>query len=229
MRFLLRVLASRKMSERMDPGQKGFFQKRMFADHLKRYEFTCKMCKGKRILDIACGEGYGTRVLRRYAKEVVAVDIFDVDLKLLGFYKNVKFVRSDAIEFLQKNRKKFDVIISFETVEHIPQYQKFIRLLHKNLKKGGLLIMSTPNRKFTDIFFGRKFNPYHVKEFYTEELSKELTKIFVTEPVLYRQRPVEKKHIYISAIHAFMKNISEIIEDNPAITGIDNIFVVRNR
>lgn len=234
MRKLLRYFASRKMTECMDPQQTGFLERRMFADHVQRYEFASNITRNKsitrnkRVLDIACGEGYGTHILSKNTGNVTAVDMSKELEKRKYNKKKIKFVCSDAIVFLRKNKKKFDVIVSFETVEHLKEYEKFIHLLHKNLKRGGLLVISTPNKFFTDAFYGGNFNPYHVKEFYTEELYNIIFKIFKNKPDIFVQRPANKNHAVLSTIYSFIVNEKpDIKKDNGSIVGVDNIYVVR--
>ena len=224
-RSCFRTLARRKMSERMHPEQLGFFERRMFADHLARYRFASRLVRGKRVLDIACVDGYGARILSRTAREVVAVDIERP--RLGGRRPNLRFVCSDAIQFLQRTKQRYDVIVSFETVEHLRAYQRFLALLKHRLKAGGLLVLSTPNKRFSDLFFGGTFNPYHVKEFYTRELSQAIAQVFGATPELYRVRPIRKQRIVWSAIRSFLHREPSIQKSRHDMTGIGNMFVVR--
>lgn len=226
MKKILHYFARRKMVERMDPNQTGFFEKRMMADHVQRYEFASDFMDGGVVLDIACGEGFGAEILSKKAAKIVAVDSAQID-KSIKNNKKINFVKSDAIEYLEKNKEKFDYIVCFETVEHIKEYEKFIQLLKNNLKVGGTLFVSTPNKKFTDSFFGEIFNPYHVKEFYTQELFDILGKIFKSKPKILRQRPVKKNNFLISTLLSFVDEKSKIVEDSKTITGVDNIYLLK--
>ncbi|MBI2613218.1 MAG: methyltransferase domain-containing protein [Candidatus Levybacteria bacterium] len=234
MKALLRYFAVKTLSEQVDPHKKDFFQKRLVKDSLARYNFASRYIKNKTVLDIACGEGYGSFLLSKKAKNVTGVDVADEIIKnAVEKYQlngNIKFVSSDAVDFLAKTNKKFDVIISFETVEHVKNYMQFIELLKKCLKPGGTLVLSTPNKRFSDLFFGGTFNRYHLKEFYTREVGNILTKSFHSKPEIYRQRSVSKKHMILSAVKSFIFNEkSTIVKNNSYISGLDNIYVIKSK
>lgn len=234
MKAILRYFAIRTLSEQIDTHKKGFSQNRFVKDSLARYNFVVDYVKSKTVLDIACGEGYGSSLLSKTAKNVTGVDIAHEIIKnakeKYQLKSNIKFVFSDAVDFLTKTNKKFDVIISFETVEHVKNYMQFIELLRKCLKCGGTLVLSTPNKRFSDLFFGGTFNQYHLKEFYTKELENILTKVFHSKPEIYRQRSVSRKHMILSAVKSFIFNEDSIIvKNNPSISGLDNIYVIKKQ
>src|SRR3990170_3353511 len=120
MKALLRYFAAKTLSEQVDPHKKGFFQNRFVEDSLGRYKFASRYIKNKTVLDIACGEGYGSHLLSRTAHKVVGVDVAsDVVKHAIKKYcpsdnTHIEFVCADAISFLVKTNRKFDVIISFE-------------------------------------------------------------------------------------------------------------------
>ncbi len=189
--------------------------------------------KGKKVLDIACGEGYGSKLLAKKATRVTGVDnesraiqVAKTKYGLKNRRKNTTFVCSDAIDFLSNSTDQFDVIVSFETVEHVKEYKKFLKLMHQCLKPGGILLLSTPNKKFFDVFFGGTYNPFHLKEFYTNELALLLKRIFRTEPQVYRQGEVLRRLFILSTLSRFFWNKSLIAKAAPHTTGMGNLYVV---
>ncbi len=229
---ILHYFARKAMVERIGTGKYGFFFRRMYADHEDRYKFAIPYVTDKAVLDMACGEGYGTASLSLKAKSVIGVDIANEvinDAKkkyTLGKSNNIRFICSDAIEYLEHNDTVFDVIISYETVEHVKDYLLFLTLIKKNLKNGGTLILSTPNKQFSDLLMGGTFNPYHNREFYPQELVDALGDIFGHEPQVFYQRPIDKHDWLWSSVKSFLlSEKSSIVRETSQITGLETIFV----
>ena len=85
----------------------------------------------------------------------------------------------------------FDVVVSFETIEHIIDYDKFVLEIKRVLKPGGQLILSTPNRLATKILAIK--NPYHIKEFSPDELKTALKTFGKIK--FYGQRPLSRRSL----------------------------------
>ena len=104
------------------------------------------------MLDIACGSGYGSFIIAKEgnAKEVVAIDLNPDSIRYgnhrFGLSNINRFV-GDAQEFIQQ--ESFDIIISFETIEHLPKYEQFLQNMAKTLSKNGNFFVSTPIVKKT--------------------------------------------------------------------------------
>lgn len=146
-----------------------------YGEHLARYRCVSELVKGKIVLDIACGTGYGTQMLADTAKKVYGIDVSKeaVDYAAKNYpHKNVHYKQGDARKIaLQDN--SVDVIVSLETIEHIPEPEVFVNEVKRVLKKDGLFIVSTPNDdEFTD------GNIYHVHEFDFKELDRLMKKYF---------------------------------------------------
>ncbi|MES1225296.1 MAG: methyltransferase domain-containing protein, partial [Bacteroidota bacterium] len=141
-------------------------------EHLHRYYNALKLVKGKIVLDIACGEGYGTKILSKNANKVFGVDI---DSASIDHAK--KTYRENNIEFICGSVKNIpladnsvDVVVSFETIEHIDEetQNNFLAEIKRVLKKGGALIISTPDKaNYTDRYSHK--NEFHIKEFGKDE------------------------------------------------------------
>lgn len=162
-----------KTGERMVPElHKG---KLIYAEHLLRYQAADSLVKGKVVLDIACGSGYGTKLLAQNAKKVYGVDI-DKDTvayaeKHYGA-KNIEYRVGDG-ESIPLEDNSVDVVITFETIEHIKDYKRFMDEVRRVLKPDGLAVVSTPN----DLEFAEG-NHYHLHEFTYDELKDMLKKDF---------------------------------------------------
>lgn len=155
--------------ERFIPGETD---KELEIEHLQRYELLKEWVKDKRVLDAACGEGYGSYVLSLSAKSVQGIDINVVAIEnaQTKYSKNNLNFLTGSVDKLPFEDASFDVVVSFETLEHINEdtQKRFMEEVRRVLTAEGTLIISTPNKKFyTDI--PNYTNPFHVKELYKEE------------------------------------------------------------
>lgn len=115
-------------------------------EHLHRYCIARDFCAGKDVLDIACGEGYGSVILSSVAKSVIGVDIDErtIDHARKSYpHNNIQFLQGSAIKLPLENCC-MDVVVSFETLEHIKEHDLFAAEIKRVLRPGGLLIMSAP-------------------------------------------------------------------------------------
>jgi ubiquinone/menaquinone biosynthesis C-methylase UbiE len=134
-------------------------------EHLHRYAIAMEYVKDKVVLDIACGEGYGSNLLSENAGEVIGIDL---DSKTINHASkkysknNLKFIQG-KVEDIPAAGNSFDVVISFETLEHTNEHEKIFHEIKRVLKPGGLLIISTPEKKYYSELTGYQ-NPFHLKE-----------------------------------------------------------------
>jgi len=116
--------------------------------HLRRYQFASSLLVSDTIVgDIACGTGYGTVMMGATARSVNGYDIspiIDVVRKRYAAIRNVSFIQCDILQI--KEIPTFDVIVSFETLEHFTPEQvvKVLQKFHSLLVRNGRLIISTP-------------------------------------------------------------------------------------
>ena len=156
-------------------------------EHLHRYALAKEFVQGKKVLDIACGEGYGSHLLAETAEMVQGVDIDEsVIAKAKNKYSrnNLGFV-AGSVEKIPFEAASFDVVVSFETLEHISAHDKMLAEIRRVLKAGGILLISTPDKKTYSDKPGYS-NPYHQKELSEAEF-KNLLKNYFKYQELYWQ------------------------------------------
>jgi SAM-dependent methyltransferase len=172
--------------ERFTPGAKG----EIWIEHWHRYHFAARWGAGKNVVDVACGEGYGSALLARTAAHVTGVDISPDAIqhakRVYGELGNVEFACASCTQ-LPLADASVDMAVSFETIEHIAEQAAFLNELARVLKPDGVLVISCPNKlEYSD---KRSFvNEFHVKELYRDELSALLAARF-PEMIWYGQRP----------------------------------------
>lgn len=160
----------------------------LYPEHLARYQFAAKPLGGGRVLDVACGLGFGSRLLAKTAGEVYGVDHDQVSIVLAkaswSQQSNLKFYLSDAAKTPFANNF-FDGVVSLETIEHLPDYDRFLQEVNRVLKPKGTFILSTPDRKVTqEILLDTSYrNPFHLHEFSRSELEEILSRYFVISGV----------------------------------------------
>lgn len=182
-----------------------------YLEHMARYNFASKFVRGMKVLDIACGTGYGSNILFNSGGKVV----YGCDIS------------SDAIEYAKKKYEKesinfetmsatnldfpdneFDCVISFETIEHISDYKLALSEFHRVLKNNGILIISTPNKDISSKGKEKPSNPFHFNEFTVDEFSNILNNSF-SDLTLYSQLLIipigTLKNLARKTLHFFVK------------------------
>jgi 2-polyprenyl-3-methyl-5-hydroxy-6-metoxy-1,4-benzoquinol methylase len=155
--------------ERYTPGDKG----EIWCEHWHRYHYVTELASGKRVLDVACGEGYGAALLAGVARHVTAIDVAEDVLararERYGGHPNLEFT-AGRCEALPLEASSIDLAVSFETLEHIALPEKLLDEIARVLTPQGLLLVSTPNK---EIYSDRRDyrNPHHLREFYRDEFA----------------------------------------------------------
>jgi ubiquinone/menaquinone biosynthesis C-methylase UbiE len=157
--------------ERFVPGDANA-KGEMWYEHWHRYHYVLPLVAGKRVVDVACGEGYGSALISSAAAEVTGVDISaDAIAHARSAYANrtnLSFIEGSCLQ-LPFDAGSIDVLVSFETIEHIHEQAEFLDEIKRVLKPDGVLILSSPNKaEYSD---KRGYtNEFHVKELYRAEL-----------------------------------------------------------
>jgi SAM-dependent methyltransferase len=155
--------------ERFVPGAKG----EIWMEHWHRYHFAARWAAGREVVDVACGEGYGSALLARSAARVTGIDVsaqaVDHASRAYDGVANLRFVRASCAA-LPLAAASADLAVSFETIEHIGEQERFLDELARVLRPDGVLVLSCPNKvEYSD---KRHYaNEFHVRELYREELA----------------------------------------------------------
>lgn len=140
-------------------------------EHFHRYAFARDLVAGKRVLDAACGEGYGSALLAGAAAAVTGVDRSEEAVEhARQRYRaaNLDFECADCLQ-LPFDADSFDCVVSFETLEHLADQDDLLREFRRVLKPAGFLILSSPDKAvYSDTLQNR--NEFHVRELYRHEL-----------------------------------------------------------
>jgi SAM-dependent methyltransferase len=130
---------------------------------LERYEFAARYARAGRLLDIACGVGYGTRLLADHGAGRIEALGVDLSPEAIDYARaryggeRTRFLAADAMAF--DDPARFDTIVSIETIEHLPHPADFVARLVRLLRPGGRLVASVPTTPSVDA------NPHHLHDF----------------------------------------------------------------
>ena len=130
--------------------------------HMQRYGFASRLLNGQRVLDMACGCGYGSALLAEQNpdKQITGIDI---DPEAIAYAQanyqrdNLRYLCANAETFADS--QGFDSIVSLETIEHLPNPQRLVDNYASLLAKGGRIIASVPTTPTLD------GNPHHLHDF----------------------------------------------------------------
>lgn len=149
---------------------------RTYWEHIYRYQFAVEFVTGKDVLDIACGEGYGSAAfLKARAKSVVGVDISPEACSHAKAKYGIDARPGDAMA-IPLDDKSVDLIVSFETIEHVSDPHKFLSECARVLREKGRLVVSTPNREIYHHLTAS--NPFHCSEMSEPEFRNALDRHF---------------------------------------------------
>lgn len=158
-------------------------------EHFQRYYSIKDLVKNKIVIDAACGDGYGSFIMSEEAAKVYGIDISEEAIKSASLKykrKNLSFINA-SIEKLPFDDNSVDIIVSFETIEHVDSnlQNKFLKEVRRVLKEDGIIVISTPDKKvYSDKY--NYTNKFHVNEFYKEEFIKFLNKEFKFLKIYYQ-------------------------------------------
>ena len=144
----------------------------IWYEHIHRYAFAAPLARGCRVLDAACGEGYGSALLAARARSVLGVDLskeaIDHARARYPGLGNLAFQVADVTALGASVSGQFDLIVSFETLEHVEGQEAMLADFARLLAPGGMLLVSTPDKRVYTEASGQS-NPFHVRELYRDE------------------------------------------------------------
>lgn len=203
-----------------------------FRRHLAVYEWIAGRVGGQDVVDMACGEGYGTAVLARGAAKVTGVDAnpdaFE-HARLKYTAPGVRFVR----DLVEDYSEPCDAVVFLQTIEHVTEPAAVLGRFRELLRPGGAAYVSTPNlMTLAPAGAEKSDNPWHVKEYRARELRELCESVFSHVELLglFHARKLRAHELALSAgwdgLHARLKVTKPFYERfTPAISASD--FVLR--
>jgi SAM-dependent methyltransferase len=197
--------------ERIEPDTREWLL--YYGNHISRYSFARQhidIIKDKRILDIACGVGYGSK----YLSEIPDAEIIGVDRSkdALSIAKerfkslNITFVEDDCLDPRKLDSfNNFDIIVSFETLEHVKDPAKFLRICFDKLSDEGTFFVSTPNASVSSPN-GIVTCEHHEKEYKADEFVELLSNAGFEVIKLYGQE-LNEMGVLKSEMRVFINHI----------------------
>jgi SAM-dependent methyltransferase len=165
-------------------------------EHVHRYLVAREYAKDKDVLDIASGEGFGSEILADSARSVVGVDISVKAVRHATnrYHRdNLQFRHGSCAE-IPLDDNSVDLVVSFETIEHHDEHKAMMAEIKRVLRPGGVLIISSPDRKEYSIL-PNYHNPFHVRELFKEEF-EDLIRAYFKNVALMGQRVVYGSGIF---------------------------------
>jgi len=150
------------------------------GDHIARYIFAKRYVLKKLALDAGCGAAHGVYLLASDCHAVIGIDISVTALTYARRYHsgdNIEFLAQDATNLGFKS-ETFDVVLSFEVIEHLKSHRAYLREIRRVLKDGGILLISTPNKTIMSPGRRRPLWKWHHVEFYADEFKTLLKEFF---------------------------------------------------
>ena len=170
--------------ERLEFAEEKTYEPEDLAIHMARYSLTQAVCQGLNVLDVACGDGYGSYAMAKFwgANKVVGVDISAEAINFASktfASSNIEWKCSPAEELNQLfEHHSFDMVVSLETIEHVNDPERFLSAISDVLKPGGLVIMSCPNDYKIYGNAQRSGNPHHLRMYSLPEFQQVCEKYF---------------------------------------------------
>lgn len=153
-----------------------------FQRHLVAYELAVGKSRGKRVIDIGCGEGYGPAMLSDGAAEVLGVDIADevvAHARVTYTSANLSFEVMD-VSSLEVPSGSYDLAVSFQVVEHLVDESGYFSEIARVIGESGAAVLTTPNRLTISPGSDRPINPFHLREYTPREFADVLAGYFAT-------------------------------------------------
>jgi len=169
----------------------------MAYEHWHRYAFAMALARDRTVLDAACGEGYGAALLARTASSVLGVDLSAAAVAHASAryaHPRLRFRQADVLTLDGVTDASIDLVISFETLEHLAEHDTLMAGFSRVLKPDGLLVISTPDRHTYSELAGHQ-NPHHVRELYRGEFEALIERHFAHHR-LYGQRVVTQSMLW---------------------------------
>lgn len=196
----------------------------LVLEHVIRYRFAARFVDGARVLDVACGTGYGSSILAQKAKCVQGIDN---SLETIRYARqnysdpNLKYSVADC-RLLPLPSGSFDVAVMFEVIEHVAEQEQCLAEIRRVLDPRGILILSTPNAMRATKAV-EEHNPFHSKELTEREFLDLLRLHFPHVQLLYQY---EFSASGIQTALGPIKEMAEVVEDRTNAAGVKYFIAV---
>jgi SAM-dependent methyltransferase len=142
-----------------------------FRRHEAAYLFLAPFMAARSVLEVGCGEGYGTDLLSGSAKRVVGIDYDALTVAHADeTYPAAAFLRANLAALPVRSRS-VDAVLSLQVIEHVWDHGGYLAECRRVLGPNGLLALTTPNRLTFSPGLDAPVNPFHTKEFTARELT----------------------------------------------------------
>ena len=159
----------------------------LMRQHVARYRFASQFVQDKMVLDVACGSGYGSAILLEHgARSVIGLDSSReaIEFAARQYAKpGLEYIVGDAHDL--SSFTNIDVLVSFETIEHLAKPRQFLRSVSSCLHWSGASLISTPIRQ-SGTLQDKPVNPYHLEEWNAEEFTDLLSGFFSNIDIRYQ-------------------------------------------
>lgn len=200
-----------KELERIVPQELPWYYRHLYREHIARYRLASRKVRGKVVVDAACGSGYGSKCLADAgARIVIGVDNSQEAIRYaMAQYgcPSTQYVVGDVTRAIFQT-ETIDVVVCFETIEHLVDYESCIAEVCRIMKRDGTLWISTPNASVS--YMPSK---YHIREFTFQEFRDLLAKHF-SKLSFYGQRPISSTYLnYLRKLRLMMPQVPLWIPD----------------
>jgi len=161
----------------------------LYLVHIVSYKYSLGYVKEKKVLDYGCGSGYGTALISDACLQITGVDVSPEAIAHAKDHfsaPNLSYLQVNQIEVapLPFPDSSFDVVLSFQVIEHVQNVSIFLQEIERVLVPGGCVLFSTPDRSSRLFSFQKPWNMWHLREYTQSQLYYELASQFSNVNVL---------------------------------------------